>query len=870
MDRALQESRDNTFQSENNEFAFIFFRKCCPVLEQRLYPNKSHSNRNAHGLCTPVEQAEEIRLLFVQIMINVVKIMNVPEENWQREALRKEEIQSLASSLCNCCSTSALMDDYPDLRRECCVLMKVMCSTFPDVVRKHSRLLLTPLTGPSLTRPQQGKKSSENKMSSMNVCTSINCLLRHRHAKTRSLALDTVSMIISCHNGGKSSDITLADRSMIDLLSFQVVPNLKAMGPFEKSASVRTALSRTTSALIISTFEYYEIFVSASSSYSSHSVHELPMKAKVILSELLVLHLVCGSGTSEFTNMITVEPENSIVGILSFSMKLLARHCFDVLLRDLAQPQTVETRQRYLDTLHTSIQCIRNDTGNEKWAMDCGRGIVKILCASISNDEQIVWSSVNKCVQILAASVFCKIALDSILESIRNGGNVKDGIKHEHSTNALLVSSNLHCASVITFLALFLKGFSLVQDQDRNSMMESMIHAIGKALVAQSSPVFGYVHFPDDASALALLDLLYTVVQYVADSKANIKQTLPELLVCCIHLLARQSNDSSIIRDGAKDVLKNLALEQFNGESLSSASHLNALDLNFQMIFDLVTNDLKLDEKKYWIYGDTDLFAFDAMVRNCHPNTIGGNFTLIAPIIEAHMSDNSLTDHQTKLYFMSLLEAIVSDQLLPKHQVHGPCFETIILNAIVPNLTWKPGGMASSLRKLSLAVLFTVVRRCNHMFVSLSKCSPLLFPRLKSNLKDDDRTVREIAISTLGELFQNQKLEVEVVHNLYPDLIKLLDDSDRSVRCKACVTLKLFLACAPINHFQGTAIEYIVETLFIHLDDTDTLLQRKVYDTILSAISVNAEVVIRHSELSLSSHQSPKLCQMLLELALQK
>jgi hypothetical protein len=71
-------------------------------------------------------------------------------------------------------------------------------------------------------------------------------------------------------------------------------------------------------------------------------------------------------------------------------------------------------------------------------------------------------------------------------------------------------------------------------------------------------------------------------------------------------------------------------------------------------------------------------------------------------------------------------------------------------------------------------------------------------------------------------------------------------------------------ACEAIQNYQGTAIEYIVENLFIHMDDADTTFQRSVYEALLNAIPVDSEVVKRNAIVSLSSHHSSEFCKMLL------
>jgi hypothetical protein len=201
-------------------------------------------------------------------------------------------------------------------------------------------------------------------------------------------------------------------------------------------------------------------------------------------------------------------------------------------------------------------------------------------------------------------------------------------------------------------------------------MLGTEFYEITTALVAGNS-IIEYVHNPNGTPAYALLDLLNAVVQSIAPSVANVDQIVPNVLFCCTHLLGCQTDDTTII-SGAKTIAESLSPGEGIGDT--SISQLNALDLNFKVVFALVTSELK--GMHCWTYGDPGLFAFDALLRNSHGTIVGENFSSIGSILEAHLSNGSgcLTEtnqlrFQTKLFFMALLESIVSDQMLPKYQL---------------------------------------------------------------------------------------------------------------------------------------------------------------------------------------------------------
>lgn len=63
------------------------------------------------------------------------------------------------------------------------------------------------------------------------------------------------------------------------------------------------------------------------------------------------------------------------------------------------------------------------------------------------------------------------------------------------------------------------------------------------------------------------------------------------------------------------------------------------------------------------------------------------------------------------------------------------------------------------------------------------------------------------------------------MHQLYAEILKRLDDSNDTVRKAACQTFSTFLRAAPKEHFAGTIIDYSLDCLFVHLDDSDASIQ---------------------------------------------
>lgn len=105
--------------------------------------------------------------------------------------------------------------------------------------------------------------------------------------------------------------------------------------------------------------------------------------------------------------------------------------------------------------------------------------------------------------------------------------------------------------------------------------------------------------------------------------------------------------------------------------------------------------------------------------------------------------------------------------------------------------------------------------------------------QLRAMLEDDNKTTRLTACRATSRVLQlaGSSLECGRLHNMYPDLLKRLDDSSDEVRVAACQT---FLAY--VDSFQGdfqsglyrAHLEAMYQGLLLHLDDPSEDIQNAV------------------------------------------
>lgn len=190
----------------------------------------------------------------------------------------------------------------------------------------------------------------------------------------------------------------------------------------------------------------------------------------------------------------------------------------------------------------------------------------------------------------------------------------------------------------------------------------------------------------------------------------------------------------------------------------------------------------------------------------------------------------------------------------------------IIEGIFLPNLVWRSGKVESTIRKVALAGCYGMLKAGATPTETLFAVAPSLVPLLTSALDDtysDGSQSRFMACIGLSVMFERLRGSFgdQSVREIYPQLLKRLDDSDDTVRIAICGTLGAFFLAAKPAEFAGTPIDYSLDQLFIHLDDSNTDMQEAVAKVLIeSASTVDRALVLRKAEQSKLSHRSPHLC----------
>jgi len=108
-----------------------------------------------------------------------------------------------------------------------------------------------------------------------------------------------------------------------------------------------------------------------------------------------------------------------------------------------------------------------------------------------------------------------------------------------------------------------------------------------------------------------------------------------------------------------------------------------------------------------------------------------------------------------------------------------------------------------------------------------------LLTQLLSTLEDDVPDTRLLSCRVLRQLFNRAGRDIhqDRLHNIYPSLLKRLDDSSDDVRLAASSTFAEYMRCFRDNYdviLYRAHIDAIYHGLLVHLDDHDVNIQLSV------------------------------------------
>jgi hypothetical protein len=908
-----------TFELHTNFISNLYIEYCFSMYSRFGFDSNGYylkhtlSKREERKMTKSFEDAEEIRLLWIQNMSGLISFFNILISNMKRKneiqtSIHVENLMAPTGLVCKVLSTCTLVDSHPELKRESCILVKNIAQLFPKVVVMNEEILLNAIIG---CCPE-------------NLCTRLNTdgLIRHRHAKTRSLALETTVDIMRCHvhfqNGSNKTSSSIEER-----LVAHVLPQFEQSLAFDHSASVRISLIKAVGRLLETLLQYNDetaLDVEVNCPTWSHcrllillvlgitddigNIKQIGMSQLELCADIFVnqkslntdLHTVHNQSTKLIDS--ELESGNSMKEIVKI-LNYYGGSIISILLQRLEKCSSLECVTRYLDALCFVFKALQgwSDIDGRNHSYPWNEAMIMDIVFLLSNilkeneNEEPTYQAALFCAKALGKSKRSKnLAVQILGTALEDSDNLHNqfhncsGSETDAIPMKLIVTTHNQCSSVVNIMASLIQGcYETYKSSNNYECNESVTICDELQLFCQSlfcDKVLESI-YSSSSAAISLLSACHIMVRFMIDGSANellfhkhevqYNCIARDVTWCCVHLLCCPTDFQ--ITDPILKIMN--LIPCFTSKTNSSET---AIQEHFKYMLGILVHESELIA---WESDDRYFKVFDALIRFSDIETIGANVDQLIPVFEKYLgidastktsmdqrNDQDVKIVSTKIAFMALIETIAS-QVDSQQACFEPFIERMILVAVIPNLAWKVGGLACALRKVASAVLLSLLKsECTTYAIMFKVSSPLL-PLLKSILSDDDSSLRELAISSISIVFAKLPGELgEVaIQQLYPDLIKCLDDSSQNVRYLACDALKHFLTCAPASNFLGTPMSYIIEQLLVHMDDCDLLLKEKVHDVLLSALYIDPQGVVKGAQKALLSHSSCYYCNLLLSRA---
>ena len=226
-----------------------------------------------------------------------------------------------------------------------------------------------------------------------------------------------------------------------------------------------------------------------------------------------------------------------------------------------------------------------------------------------------------------------------------------------------------------------------------------------------------------------------------------------------------------------------------------------------------------------------DLFEFNRKNKGLSEEII----SLVIDILKTCL--NPSKDVQLRTRFLLLIPDIfVGEMELSKSMSHlEKSIEVIINDMIVPNIVWKAGRSAGAVRMSAIASLALLIQTntVKHIKVNLSTLEQLV-KLMVSILDDDNKNTRLYVCKIYLILLKNfgNILEKDLLHKLYPEFIKRLDDQNEDIRFEILNVFWVYLESLNVNYdkiLYQAHLQMIFENILLYLDDSNADMQLKVF-----------------------------------------
>ena len=385
---------------------------------------------------------------------------------------------------------------------------------------------------------------------------------------------------------------------------------------------------------------------------------------------------------------------------------------------------------------------------------------------------------------------------------------------------------------------------------------------------------------------------LLVVAQNLAstESDALFETSISRKLFLVLLQLSGQENDEIIRRD-AKSVLDALAMgfrvaaragraQDANGDPMSSDNDNDDSDSDAIGALFVAHAPALLSETVAsgadWVASSPQFQIFTQLLLGCPSHTVTELLPLALPTMYACASENR--DAPLRIAVLKLIDALAETK--GAGAVTAPLSRALMELAML-TATWRAGKTAAAVRYSAVVAMGTLVRRglCGADVLrpmleqsaaggptdaatdraAQASSPPSLLPIVITCMDEDFYTDTRSASCHLCEqilcIASQDAFSDEQRRQLYPALLKRLDDSSDTVRIAACSVLAAFFSTLPAA-YDDTNTGYLLKGMLLHMDDANADVQEAVCRAGLVAAKVKGPVVAAAAQEAKKKHRS--------------
>jgi hypothetical protein len=243
----------------------------------------------------------------------------------------------------------------------------------------------------------------------------------------------------------------------------------------------------------------------------------------------------------------------------------------------------------------------------------------------------------------------------------------------------------------------------------------------------------------------------------------------------------------------------------------------------------------------YWDENSADRFIFDTLCRKSNEAVVE-YWELILEIVGMNCTYDKA--YNLRMDMLALIEHFLEKESLQDTLVYYG--EVIIKGVLQPCIEWRAGIPNVKIREAGIICLKKLIEKKLISEEDFQRNYMEIFNNLK-NCRDDDFSsdIRYAAIILLKTMirFSGQHFQWDDFKETYPELLKRLDDSQDGIRLEAAKAFELFFEVLP-KDWANNLFEYMIQNIYIHLDDSDDKIQSAISQVLKKAAQVHPDVVL--------------------------